>query len=66
MNNQNIGTLHTNICIGALSTFKMLAGSRWTCSESISVLSGPSGDVIQVDELNAIGINVVVLDYATI
>ena len=58
---KNTGTLHTfcflqiSAGFGVLSTFKMLADSCWACSNLISVLSGPSDDVIQVNELNAIG-----------
>ena len=44
--------------VGALSTLKMLADSSWACSKSIPVLSGPSDDIIQIDELDAIGIHV--------
>jgi len=61
---KNIGTLHTfhflqiSAGVGALSIFKMLANSCWACSDLISVLSGPSDDVIQVVELNAIGMNI--------
>jgi len=45
--------------VRALSTFKLLADSCYACSKSITVLSGPSDDAIQVDELKAIGIYVV-------
>jgi len=59
---KNVGTLHTfrflqiSAGIDALCAFKMLADFCWACSELISVLLGPSDDVIQVDELDAIGI----------
>ena len=46
--------------VSTLSTFKMLADSCWACSNSMSVLSGPSDNIIQVDELDAIGIHVVI------
>ena len=43
---------------GVLSTFKILADFCWACSKSISVLSGPSYNIVQVDELDSIGIHV--------
>ena len=49
----------TSAGISALRTFKMLAGFCWACSKSISVHSGPSDNIIQVDELNGIGIHVI-------
>ena len=53
-------SLSTNSAgIRALSTFKILADSCYACSKSITLLSGPSDDAIQVDELKAIGIYVV-------
>ena len=61
---KNIGTLHTfgflqiSAGISALNTFKMLANSCWACFKLISVLSGPSENVIPVDELGVIGISI--------
>jgi len=50
-------SLSTNICWrSAHSTFKMIGDSCWACLELISVLSVTSDDIIQVDELSAIGI----------
>ena len=51
---QNVCTLHTNICWHWHP--QMLADS---CSQLIPVLLGPSDDVIQVDELDAIVIHMV-------
>ena len=51
--------VHSILKHWCLSTFKMLADSCRACSQLIPVLSGPLDDVIQVDELDAICIHMV-------
>ena len=59
MNNQIlVCSILISAGVGALSSiFKVLAEflqtQCWACSQLISVLSGPSDDIIQVDELDA-------------